>query len=105
MSLQAVDGVTRLTYTSQTNVGGKLAQVGSRLIDSVAAKVADDFFKSFEMRMQKQPAVDLPTEALQPPSEGGESQAQRAGISSGWRIALAVGIAAVALVAWYFRRP
>lgn len=105
VSLQAVDGVTRLTYTSQANVGGKLAQVGSRLIDSVAAKVADDFFKSFEMRMQKQHAVDLPTEALQPPSEGGESQAQRAGISTVWRIALAVGIAGVALVAGYFLKP
>lgn len=53
--------------------------------------------------MQKQHAVDLPTEALSPRSEGGETQAQRAGISAVWRIALAVAIAAVALVAWYFR--
>jgi uncharacterized protein len=60
VALQAVDGATSLTYSSQANVGGKLAQVGSRLIDSVAAKVADDFFKSFEMLMQQQHAGDNP---------------------------------------------
>ncbi len=72
------------------------------MIDSVAAKVADDFFKSFEMLMQKQHAAELPTDPLRSQSEGGESQPQRSGISAAWRIALTVGIAAVALVAWYF---
>jgi uncharacterized protein len=52
VTLQAADLATKLSYKSQANVGGKLAQVGSRLVDSVAAKVADDFFKSFEMQMQ-----------------------------------------------------
>src|SRR3990170_3468740 len=35
---------TRLRYSTKASVGGKLAQVGSRLIDGVAAKMADDFF-------------------------------------------------------------
>jgi uncharacterized protein len=61
VALRAVDGATSLTYSSQANVGGKLAQVGSRLIDSVAAKVADDFFKSFEMLMQQQHAAENPS--------------------------------------------
>jgi uncharacterized protein len=102
VSLEAVDGVTRLTYTSQANVGGKLAQVGSRLIDSVAAKVADDFFKSFEMLMQKQHATDLPTAALEAGAEEPAIRSQHSGLSTPWRIGSAVGIAGVALVAWYF---
>ena len=42
---------TRLTYTAQATVGGKLAQIGSRLIDGVARKMADDFFTRFRNSM------------------------------------------------------
>ncbi|WP_417671088.1 SRPBCC family protein [Roseibium sp.] len=38
---------TVLTYTAKAQVGGKLAQLGSRLIDSTARKMADDFFGKF----------------------------------------------------------
>jgi carbon monoxide dehydrogenase subunit G len=38
---------TRLHYTAQASVGGKLAQVGSRLIDLAAQKLAGDFFQNF----------------------------------------------------------
>lgn len=38
---------TRLTYRATAQVGGKLAQVGSRLIDAAAKKVAADFFGKF----------------------------------------------------------
>ena len=38
---------TRLSYTARASVGGKLAQIGSRLIDGVARKMADDFFARF----------------------------------------------------------
>jgi hypothetical protein len=31
----------------KANVGGKLAQIGSRLVDAAAKKVADDFFRNF----------------------------------------------------------
>jgi uncharacterized protein len=40
-------GATILTYTVNAQVGGKLAQLGSRLIDSTAKKLADEFFSSF----------------------------------------------------------
>ena len=39
---------TELSYEAKAQIGGKLAQVGSRLIDSVAKKMADDFFKAFQ---------------------------------------------------------
>ncbi len=38
---------TLLTYTVDATVGGKLAQIGSRLIDATARKMADDFFSAF----------------------------------------------------------
>lgn len=38
---------TRLRYTAQAQVGGRLAQVGARLIDGVTQRMADDFFSRF----------------------------------------------------------
>ena len=38
---------TRIDYQAKAQVGGKLAQIGSRLVDGAAAKVADDFFANF----------------------------------------------------------
>jgi hypothetical protein len=39
---------TRLDYTAEAKIGGKIAQVGSRLIDGVAGKIAADFFARFK---------------------------------------------------------
>ncbi|WP_428028981.1 SRPBCC family protein [Ancylobacter sp.] len=41
------DGATRLTYSAQANVGGKIAQLGARLIDSTSRKLAGEFFTAF----------------------------------------------------------
>jgi len=38
---------TKLSYDVKASVGGKLAQIGSRLVDAAAKKVADDFFRNF----------------------------------------------------------
>ncbi len=38
---------TRLQYAAKATIGGKLAQVGSRLVDGVAKKIAEDFFTKF----------------------------------------------------------
>ena len=45
--LTEADGGTLLSYDADGQVGGKLAQIGSRLIDSTARKMAADFFKRF----------------------------------------------------------
>ncbi len=47
VSLQEIDEGTLLRYSVDANVGGKLAQLGSRLIESAARKMADDFFTAF----------------------------------------------------------
>lgn len=43
---------TLLKYTARATVGGKMAQIGSRLIDATAAKITEDFFKAFEAHLQ-----------------------------------------------------
>jgi uncharacterized protein len=48
VSLAAEGGNTRLSYVARAQVGGKMAQVGSRLIDAAAGKIAEDFFTAFE---------------------------------------------------------
>ena len=53
---------TKLTYTASAQVGGKLAQVGSRLVDGVAKKMADEFFQRFNERLAG-PAPAAPEEA------------------------------------------
>ena len=47
----AGDDQTALIYAVKANVGGKIAQIGSRLIDGAAAKLADDFFGAFSARL------------------------------------------------------
>jgi len=48
---------TLLSYQAKANVGGKLAQIGSRLVDAAAQKVAGDFFAAFNERMSSLHAV------------------------------------------------
>jgi uncharacterized protein len=42
-----------LSYTAQAQVGGKIAQVGQRLVDGVARSMAEDFFRRFDEEMQR----------------------------------------------------
>ena len=44
---------TRLSYKVKANVGGKLAQIGSRLVDAAANKVANDFFNAFNEKVAR----------------------------------------------------
>jgi uncharacterized protein len=55
--------VTVLTYTAKADVGGKLAQLGSRLIDGTAKKMADEFFQNFSNQVAgPAPAAEVPVE-------------------------------------------
>jgi len=57
--------VTVLTYTAKADVGGKLAQLGSRLIDGTAKKMADEFFHNFSEQVAgPAPAAEVPAEAV-----------------------------------------
>jgi len=53
ISLAPEGASTRLSYTAKATVGGKLAQVGARLIDGVAKQLAGKFFDSFNKRVSQ----------------------------------------------------
>lgn len=48
-------GATVLTYTTDAVIGGKLAQLGQRLVDTTAKKYAADFFEAFAERVAEGP--------------------------------------------------
>jgi uncharacterized protein len=63
VALTAEGAQTRLKYSARAQVGGKMAQVGSRLVDAAAAKVAEDFFKAFEAQLAPAEAAPAPAAA------------------------------------------
>ncbi|WPZ33056.1 carbon monoxide dehydrogenase subunit G [Thalassobaculum sp. OXR-137] len=72
---------TILTYEVNANVGGKLAAIGSRLIDSTAKKYANDFFEKFkEIASNRAPSGGAaPTQAAEtPPADAKPAGAQTA---------------------------
>ena len=63
-------GGCELNYIVNATVGGKIAQVGQRLIDGVAKSMAESFFKRFEEEMQRRHAP--PEEVAADAQEAGE---------------------------------
>jgi enoyl-CoA hydratase/carnithine racemase/carbon monoxide dehydrogenase subunit G len=60
VTLEALEEqVTLLRYGVNANVGGKLAQLGARLIDATARKMADDFFEKFTVEVDKLVASEV----------------------------------------------
>jgi carbon monoxide dehydrogenase subunit G len=71
VALASVEGGTLLTYQVSAQVGGKIAQVGSRLIDGVAAKMAAEFFTRFNAELTPPaPAADVQEELTAQPENG-----------------------------------
>lgn len=60
VTLSMVADGTRLDYTTQASVAGKLGQIGGRLIDASARQLADRFFESFKAQLVPAPAAALP---------------------------------------------
>ena len=58
---------TKLSYDVKASVGGKLAQIGSRLVDAAARKVADDFFRNFNEKVGGAQGDEDATVILAPP--------------------------------------
>lgn len=59
---------TVLHYSASATVGGKLAQIGSRLVDMAAQKMANDFFATFTAKLSERYGVAAPAAA---PAGGG----------------------------------
>lgn len=88
---------TLLRYTASGSVGGKLAQVGQRLIDAAARKTADDFFAAFARELEA--PADQETAAHAPAGDGREPHVATPKGAVVWG-AVAAALVAVALLAW-----
>jgi len=91
-------GQTRLKYLAKAQVGGKMAQVGSRLIDAAAGKVAEDFFKAFEAHLAPPaPPAGAAVDTGQVPMPADEEKGNKA---LWWGVAVLV----VVLLAYWLSR-
>ena len=90
---------TRLAYDVKANVGGKLAQIGSRLVDAAAKKVADEFFQNFTRKMTS--SEDTTVVGLQPEAEQATADDGRVmpSVSNTTLIFFAAGALVVVIVA------
>lgn len=89
---------TILKYTAKATVGGKLAQLGARLIDATAAKLAGEFFQRFAEVVAPTPVpAAAGAEAVTPPSEPVPA---RAALPPMVWVPLLLFL--VALLLWYF---
>lgn len=66
VGLKTVEGGTQVNYTAQASIGGKLGQIGGRMIDAAARSMADDFFTAFAASF-KTPDLVESTEKAQAP--------------------------------------
>ena len=98
VELKPLPAGCELHYTVHSTVGGKIAQMGQRLIDGVAKNMAEDFFKRFEAAL---------VERHPPPADGGApapaapAVAESGGLPSWVWVA---GAVAVAVVVWLATR-
>lgn len=98
-------GQTLLAYAARAQVGGKLAQVGSRLIEGAAAKITDDFFSAFESRVG---AAEVPAGAPAPSGPQPSVEPRPSDLPTGPRAARwlpwIIGAAVLVALLWYLAR-
>ena len=104
---------TKLTYAADASVGGKLAQIGSRLVEATARKLADEFFGRFAAEFAAPAAATAEPALTSSPTAGDApipvaAAPAAAASSGGTRLAPAIWIpaliAVVALVLWFATR-
>jgi carbon monoxide dehydrogenase subunit G len=83
---------TKLKFSAKATVGGKLAQIGSRLVDGVARKMADDFFVKFNSVVGGSAAAPTTGAAAQAAGE------EPAGSGPLWLVAATI---IVGLIIWW----
>jgi uncharacterized protein len=89
VKLEPKDGGTLLTYNVDANVGGKIAQLGQRLIDTTATQMAEKFFTSFASEVEGPMAA---TSAATTPANAAASGLPPAVWWLGGALLLAIGV-------------
>lgn len=101
VNLAAADAAsTKLSYNAVAQVGGKLAQVGARLIDGVAKKMADDFFTKFNAALAPAAAAAAPAGTAMPAAPSTAKAESETHGSPIWLV-VAIIVAMVLLARWY----
>ncbi len=91
---------TLLKYTARATVGGKMAQIGSRLIDATAGKITDDFFKAFEAHLQAlAPSPVIHAESIAMPVAAAPKVARESATTLDWILVAVVALVTFLLIA------
>lgn len=96
VQLEDAEAGCELKYNVTASVGGKLAQLGQRLIDGAARSMAEDFFKRFEQEMRRRHPVQAQAQAPEPPPPATATHSMR---NYRWPLA-AGGAILLALILW-----
>jgi carbon monoxide dehydrogenase subunit G len=96
---EPAQGRTCIEWKAQAQVGGKLAQIGSRLIEASLRKMSEDFFQRFAVQLA---ASDASAPAAAPEEPVLAQAAQRRSALRRWEVA--VGLAALATAAMFWIR-
>ncbi|MEE8516793.1 MAG: carbon monoxide dehydrogenase subunit G [Alphaproteobacteria bacterium] len=95
VTLVEEDGETVLSYTAHASVGGKLAQIGQRLIDATAKKMANEFFTGFVSHLEETGIAAPAPEAAAPEAAPSPTKFPQ------WAALGAVAVAVVLALIWY----
>ena len=98
VALEDVGGKTRLTYEVDAQIGGKLAQIGQRLIDGTAKKMADEFFAKFAARFEAPATVEEVVDEMVAEAAPDMAAIEKSDAASQKWIWLLAGIALIAMV-------
>lgn len=101
VTLKEDGNATILVYTVHASVGGKLAQIGNRLIESTAKKLSDEFFDNFCQQVEGSEEANVAEdEAVAPPSQVSEHKSSKGLNPAVWITALIL----LGLLVLYFAR-
>ncbi|MEP3276024.1 MAG: carbon monoxide dehydrogenase subunit G [Stappiaceae bacterium] len=109
VNLVEENGATSLNYAVKADIGGKLAQLGSRLIDSTAKKLSAEFFKKFAEAVEQednaeQAASVQPSEADTPAAVRSSTPTEQSQPNQKNLLLYGVGLVAVVILAYLFFR-
>jgi hypothetical protein len=102
----APDGATLLKYQVHAQIGGKLAQIGSRLVDGAARKMADEFFTAFAAAVEAKSGGAAAPAAASAPGGIAEPVAAPSAPSKGLPPLVWVGglVVIAAVIVWFVTR-
>lgn len=96
--LEPAEAGTNLIYSADARVGGKIAQVGQRLVDGTANKMADDFFNRFEQVVAPEAPAEASAPAGESPGSASEAAEKKSGDDTGSRSWMWIGGGVIVLL-------